>query len=128
RNSSGLYFQNWLTGIGVDHGVLELPSDLLNLPDIDVLRWVAVRVNLDGTPWGILDLHLPQCGHERRAILDLSADGFHRFAYCPRSGVAVLGIERRQPVELFFKGRAESLVRWSFEGGRVVVGADHADR
>src|SRR5207253_11450048 len=27
-----------------------------------------------------------------------------------------------------FKGRAELLVRWSFEGGRVMVAADHADR
>src|SRR5437773_2366672 len=31
-------------------------------------------------------------------------------------------------VVLLFKGSAESLVRRSFEGGRVVVGADHADR
>src|SRR5438093_9367048 len=42
--------------IGVDHGVLELPSDLLNLPDIDVLRRVAVKVDFVGVSWGFLSL------------------------------------------------------------------------
>src|SRR5690349_11558060 len=61
--------------IGVDDGVLELPSHLLDFSDINILRRVAVGVHLDGTSWGILDLHFSQRPHERRAILDFSADG-----------------------------------------------------
>src|SRR5262245_37028212 len=113
--------------IGVDHGVLKLASHLLDFSDVDILCRVTVGVHLDGAARGVLDFDFPQGSHERCAILDLSADGFHRFAYCPRSGIAVLGVERRQPAELFFKRRAESLVCWCLEGGGIMVGTDDAD-
>src|SRR4029453_17358943 len=80
--------------MGVDHGFLKLASNLLDFSDVDILRRVAVGVHLNGATWGVLDLDFPQGGHEVGATLDVSAYGFHCLAYCPRSGIAVLGVER----------------------------------
>src|SRR5215471_3458876 len=42
--------------VGVDHRVLELAVDALDLADVDVLGGVAVGVHLDGAARGVLDL------------------------------------------------------------------------
>src|SRR5947208_134048 len=60
-------------GVGVDDGVLQPAADLLHLEDVDVLRRVAVVVELDG-PAGILGrlARLPQGGEEPVAVLHVT--------------------------------------------------------
>src|SRR5262245_54397537 len=65
-------------GVGVDHGVPQLPALLLDLPEVDVLDRVAVTVELDGPARGVGNLHLAERDQESVPVLDITADGLGR--------------------------------------------------
>ena len=62
----------------MDHGVLELSTDPLHFPDIDVLDGIAIIVEANGAPRSISKLCLAQRPYQPLDTLGVSAEAFQR--------------------------------------------------
>src|SRR5438128_11854058 len=63
--------------VRMDDRVLQPAAHALHPADVDVVRGVAVRVQLQGTTRRVGDIDLSEVAHEGRPVLYLTADGAH---------------------------------------------------
>src|SRR3989304_7457079 len=110
--------------VRVDDRVLELPPDLLYLPDVDVLDGVAPAVDLDGAARGARDVDGPQRPKELLAVLDLAVDGLDRLHDPVRVRVGLFREVRRNLPRLLLEGGRELPIC----GGGVGVAVLHERR